>query len=330
VTDRPDRATPDSAAPGPGSDGGSPLARLLDRLDGFQQRHRSTAVLGATVAKYRDDRAGLLGNLLAYAAFLAVFPLVLVLLTLVEILLYGHQKAQQEVVDAALRQFPDIGQELHQNITGLSGRNSVLLIVLVVWLLYGCLRLSRSAQVLMATVWNVPRHLLPRFDRWLPRAVGFLAVLGVGFVAGGALAGIGSFGGLGPASALVGLAGSLVVNVGMFWAGFAIVVSVPGPRRSLWLGAVVAGVGWTALQFVDALLITRELRHYRTLYGTFATFVVLLWWIGLGTVLTAFAAELDVVVERRLWPRSFRAPVGPLPPDVPPEPGQSTRTGPEA
>lgn len=322
----PDPACASAPPSGHGRGPGRPGA--LDRLDAFQQRHRSTAVLGATVAKYRDDRAGLLGNLLAYAAFLAVFPLVLVLLTLVEILLLGHQKAQQEIVDAALRQFPDIGEELRHNITGLSGRNTVLLIVLVLWLLYGCLRLSRSAQVLMATVWGVPRDGLPRFDRWLPRAVGFLLVLGVGFVAGGALAGIGSFGGLGPASALVGLAGSLVVNVCMFWAGFAIVVSVPGPRRSLWLGAVVAGVGWTALQFIDAQLVTHELRHYQTLYGTFATFVVLLWWIGIGTVLTAFAAELDVVVERRLWPRSFREPVGPPPPEVPPEPGQSTSTGP--
>jgi YihY family inner membrane protein len=300
---------------------------VLDRLDAFQQRHRATAVVGGTAVKYRDDRAGLLANLLAYAAFLAVFPLVLVLLTLVEVLLFGHPTVQKEVVDAALRQFPDVGEELRSNITGLSGRNSVLLVVLVLWLVYGCLRLSRSAQVLMATVWSVPRSHLPRFDRWLVRAVGFLLVLGVGFVAGGALAGIGSFGGLGRASALVGFLGSLVVNIAMFWAGFALIVSVPGPRRSLWLGAVVAGVGWTVLQFLDAQLVTHELRHYRTLYGAFATFIVLLWWIGLGTVLTAFAAELDVVVERHLWPRSFRAPVGPPPAGAPPEPSQSTATG---
>ena len=102
---------------------------------------------------------------------------------------------------------------------------------------------------------------------------------------------------------------------------------MPGERRTLWLGAVVAGVGWTALQFVDAQLVAHELRHYQTLYGTFATFVVLLWWIGIGTVLTVFAAELDVVVERRLWPRSFRAPVGPPPAAAPPEPAQSTATG---
>jgi YihY family inner membrane protein len=308
-----------------GAPGGRPGA--LDRLDAFQQRHRGPALVGATVAKYRDDRAGLLANLLAYAAFLAVFPLVLVLLTLAEVLLFGHKAAQKEVVDAALRQFPDVGDELRQNITGLSGRNTVLLIVLVLWLLYGCLRLSRSAQVLMATVWGVPRDRLPGFVGWLPRAVGFLVVLGVGFVAGGALAGIGSFGGLGPASSLVGLVGSLGVNVLMFWAGFALILSVPDERRTLWLGAVVAGVGWTGLQFVDAQLVTHELRHYHSLYGTFATFVVLLWWIGIGTMITAFAAEFDVVVERRLWPRSFRDPVGPPPADAPPEPSQSTSTG---
>jgi len=278
----------------------------LARLDAYQQRHRVTALVAATVAKYTEDGAGRMANLLAYTAFLAVFPLLLVLLTLVEILLFGHPSAQKDVVDAALRQFPDVGDELRHNITGLTGRNTALLIVLALWLVYGCLRLSRSAQVLMATVWKIPRDRLPTFGRWLPRAVGFLLVLGVGFIAGGAIAGIGSFGGLGAASSLVGLAGSLLINIAMFWAGFAILVPRPEGSRGFWRGAVVAGVGWTVLQFVDAQLVTHELRHYRTLYGTFATFIVLLWWIGIGTVITAFAAELDCVVGRHLWPRSFR------------------------
>jgi membrane protein len=314
ATDAPDVA--DQPAHGPG---------WVVHLDEFQQRHRVTAVVGATMAKYRDDRANLLANLLAYAAFLSVFPLVLVLLTLAEILLFGHPTAQKDVVDAALRQFPDVGEELRANITGLSGRNAILIVILALWLVYGCLRLSRSAQVLMAAVWRVPRVDLPRFGRWLPRAVGFLAILGVGFVAGGALAGIGSFGGLGPASALVGFLGSLGVNIAMFWAGFAVIVSVPGTRRTLWLGAVVAGVGWTVLQFADAQLVTHELRHYRTLYGAFATFIVLLWWIGIGTVITAFAAEMDVVAERGLWPRSFRRATASSPSTSVPD--QSTITG---
>ena len=278
----------------------------LDRLDDRLQRHRVTAVVSAVLAKWYDDGAGRLANLLAYSAFLAVFPMLLILLTLVEIVLVGHKSAQQDVIDAALRQFPEIGSELRANINGLSHRSGVFLVVVLLWLVYGCLRLSRNAQVLMATVWSVPREALPTFWRWLPRAVGFLVILGLGFIAGGVISGVGTFGGLGPASALVGFAGSLVVNVAMFWGGFTVVLSAPERGRTMWRGAVVAGVGWTVLQFVDTLLVNHELRHYRTLYGTFATVIVLVWWIGLGTLLTAFAAELDVVVQRGLWPRSLR------------------------
>jgi YihY family inner membrane protein len=280
--------------------------RRLDRLDAFLQRHPATTLATATLAKWSDDSAGRLANLVAYSAFLAVFPLLLVLLTLAEVLLADHKAAQREVIDAALRQFPEIGTELAAHVNGLTGKNAVFLAVVIVWLIYGCLRLSRNAQTLMATVWGVHRDDLPTYGRWLPRAFGFLVILGVGFVAGGVLSGIGSFGGLGPASALVGFAASLAVNVAMFWAGYAILVSVPEPGRSLWRGALVAGIGWTVLQFASTQLVTHELRHYRTLYGTFASFIVLVWWIGLGTLLAAFAAELDVVVQRHLWPRSFR------------------------
>jgi YihY family inner membrane protein len=305
------------AAPtAPGTTAGTPAAAdpvppgWLDRFDDRLQRHRPTAVLSAVLAKWYDDGAGRLANLMAYSAFLAVFPLLLILLTLVEILLVGHKGAQQDVIDAALRQFPEIGSELRANINGLGDRSAVFLVVVLLWLVYGCLRLSRSAQILMATVWSVPREALPTFRRWLPRAVGFLVVLGVGFIGGGVLSGVGTFGGLGPASALVGFAASLGVNVAMFWAGFTVVLSVPEQGRTLWRGALVAGAGWTVLQFVDTLLVNHELRHYRTLYGAFATFIVLVWWIGLGTLVTAFAAELDVVVQRRLWPRSLRRGAG--------------------
>ena len=278
----------------------------LDRIDARLQRHRATAILSGVVAKWDEDGAGRMANLMAYSAFLAVFPLLLVLLTLAEVLLAGHRTIQKEVIDAAIRQFPEIGSELQSHVNGLTGKNTLFLIVAVVWLLYGSLRLSRNAQHLMATVWSVPRHDLPTYWRWLPRAIGFLAILGVGFIVGGALSGIGNFGGLGRASVLIGFAASLAVNVVMFWAGFAIVVSVPDRGGSLWRGGVVAGLGWTILQFAGTRLVTHELRHYSSLYGTFASVLVLVWWIGLGTLLTAFAIELDVVVQRRLWPRSFR------------------------
>ena len=47
-------------------------------------------------------------------------------------------------------------------------------------------------------------------------------------------------------------------------------------------------------------------------YGTFATVIGLLVWLHLIAQLTLYAAEINTVVVRRLWPRSLLGP-----PDAP-------------
>ena len=121
-------------------------------------------------------------------------------------------------------------------------------------------------------------------------------------------------------SGLVGFVAILVVNVAMYWGGFHLVVSLPG-RPRLWLAALVAGGGWSVLQFLGAQLISHQLRHLSNLYGTFATVLGLVWWIGLGATITVWAVELDCVVTRGLWPRSLRPrQPAPAPPDPAPAP----------
>ncbi len=282
------------------------ITAAVDRLDGWQQRRPSTAVPSAVVRKYSDDRAGQLTAQISHAAFLAVFPMLLVLLTLVGIVLDGHQGLQDDIINSALRQFPVIGSDLKRNIHELSTTNRWALAVGIVWLLYGSMKLSRSSQVMMASVWDIDRDDLPDFWHWIPRAAGFLAVLGVGFIVGGALAGLGAFGRLGSFSSWIGLALSLVVNVLMYWGAFAIVVRIPRQERAVWPGAVIGGVGWTLLQFAGAQLVNHQLRHLSNLYGTFATILGLIWWIALGAMITVYAAESNVVLTRHLWPRSIR------------------------
>ena len=288
---------------------GSTWARIeaaVDRIDALQQRHWAGAVPSAVVRKYSEDQAGRLAAQISHSAFLAVFPMLLVLLTVVGIFLHGHQSVQNQIIDSALRQFPVLGPDLRDNVHQLSTGNVVALVVGLVWLLYGSMRLSRSSQVMMAVVWGVDRDELPDFWHWIPRAAGFLVVLGVGFLGGGALAGLGAFGQLGSFSAWIGLALSLVVNIVMYWCAFAILVRLPEDAGRLWPGAVFGGVGWTLLQFAGAQLVSHQLRHLSNLYGTFATVLGLIWWIALGAMVTVYAAEFDVVLARHLWPRSFR------------------------
>jgi uncharacterized BrkB/YihY/UPF0761 family membrane protein len=257
------------------------------------------------VRKYSDDQAGRLTGQISHAAFLSVFPLLLVLLTVVGIVLDGHKPLQDDIINSALRQFPVIGSDLKNNLHELSTSNVLALTVGLIWLAYGSMKLSRSAQVMMAAVWGVGRHELPNFWHWIPRAAGFLVVLGVGFIAGGALAGLGAFGRLGSFSAWVGLVLSLVVNILMYWGGFAILVQLPKGERTVWPGAIFGGAGWTALQFTGVQLVNHQLRHLSNLYGTFATVLGLIWWIALGAMVTVYAAEFNVVLTRHLWPRSF-------------------------
>lgn len=233
--------------------------RAIDGIDVFQQRFRATAVPSAVLRKYSDDQAGRLAGQISHAAFLAVFPMLLVLLTLMGIVLAGHASLQDDIVNSALRQFPVLGPELRSNVHQLATDNKVALAVGLVWLLYGAMRLSRNSQVMMAVIWGVDRDELPDFWHWIPRGAAFLAIIGTGFVAGGALAGLGAFGQLGSSSALVGLGLSVVVNVGMYWGAFTILVRLPNGGDTVWPGAVFGGVGWTLLQFAGAQLVNHQL-----------------------------------------------------------------------
>jgi uncharacterized BrkB/YihY/UPF0761 family membrane protein len=80
------------------------------------------------------------------------------------------------------------------------------------------------------------------------------------------------------------------------------------PTRQLVAGAVVAGVAWQVLQAVGGFLVGHYLRHTSQVYGVFAIVLGLLFWLYLGARLTLYAAEVNVVAARRLWPRSLLQP----------------------
>jgi len=279
---------------------------VVDRLDGMQQRHPATAVPVAVVRKFSDDQGGRLAGQIAYSSLMSVFPLLLVLLTGLGIVLHSDSHLQDDIVNSAVRQFPVVGSDITNNVHQLSTGNALGLCVGLVWLIYGALRLSRSAEVMMATVWGVAREDLPGFWAWLPRAAGFLVVLGVGFIAAGALAGLGAFGGFGGYSVWIGLVGSFAVNIAMYWCAFRILLNVPPQHRVFWPGALLAGSVWTILQFAGAQLVAHQLKHLSALYGTFATVLGLMWWLALGATVSVYGAEFNLVVTRKLWPRSWR------------------------
>jgi hypothetical protein len=54
--------------------------------------------------------------------------------------------------------------------------------------------------------------------------------------------------------------------------------------------------------------VTRGLRNASPTYGVFAVVITLLSWLYLGSQLTLWAAEINVVLRYHLWPRSVTQP----------------------
>ena len=105
--------------------------------------------------------------------------------------------------------------------------------------------------------------------------------------------------------ALANLVSAAAVNVGLFLLAFRVLTPQQIPTRQLLAGALVAGVAWQVLQAVGGFLVGHYLRHTSQVYGGFAIVLGLLFWLYLGARLTLYAAEVNVVAARRLWPRSL-------------------------
>jgi len=106
---------------------------------------------------------------------------------------------------------------------------------------------------------------------------------------------------------VAGVAASALVNA-------AVPGRLPGPDgqeralRSLLPGAVVAALAWALLQWLGGWYVGRQLSRATNTYGTFGLVIGLLSWLYLAATVTLYAAELNAVLARRLWPRSLAPP----------------------
>jgi YihY family inner membrane protein len=278
------------------------LVRLLDRL---QLRLPPASYLFAVWQKYGDDQAGNLASLLAYYAFLSIFPLLLVLVTVLGIVLHNDPAAQQRVLHSALVDFPIIGDQLRNNIHSLN-RTGTGLVIGIVGTTLGARGLTMAVQNAFNTAWMIPFTRRPSFVGRNLRSLGLLLITGIAVTVTGALSGVASVGGHRGALITVGaIAASAALNAGFFVLGFRLAIAREVPWRCFARSACVAGLSWQVLLTVGSYLISHELRHAEAVYGLFGLVLGLLAWLHVQARLTLLVIEADVVRARQLWPRSL-------------------------
>jgi YihY family inner membrane protein len=285
----------------------NPIEKVIRGVDAFQQRHKATAFVFGLIKKYGDDNGGVLAANLAHSGFVSLFPLLLVLVTLLGLVASNDPAVRHQVLQAIAHQVPIIGNQLTGNAQELRRSSIIGLIVGLAVLIWGATGLAQAGLFTMMQVWNLPGPARPGYVPRLGRALVFLGVLGIGVVATTLLTSLGLYGhGSGP----LAVAGDILVpatNVGMFFLTFRVLTPKGVPTRRLVPGAVLGGLAWTAAQALGTYVVA-HFRHTDAIYGTFATVLVLMAWISLSVEITVYAAELNVVLARRLWPRSIVQP----------------------
>lgn len=281
------------------------LGRIRDAIDRFQRRYAPIAFLYGVFKKFGEDRAGQQAALLAYYGFFSLFPLLLVAVTLLGIVLRGDPELQDRLLDSALTQFPIIGDEIRENVHGLS-RGGIALFIGIAGALWGGLGGLKALQNSMDHVWDVPIRRQANTIRQIVRA---LMMLGVLFSFAGVSTGLTSIGSLTESLGVLGRGFTLglgaVVNFAVFALIFRLLTVADVSWRDVVPGAIVAGVSWSILQTVGNVLVERQLTNASALYGFFGIVLGLLSWMYIGAQLTLLAAEVNVVLNTRAWPRSL-------------------------
>jgi uncharacterized BrkB/YihY/UPF0761 family membrane protein len=286
----------------------NPIERGLRAVDTFQQGRRPLAFTFGVIKKFGDDSAGSLAALVAYYGFVSLFPLLLILITILGLVVTpGTENA---VVHSVLSQFPVVGSQLTgpKGIHALKAGSVAGLIIGLLGLLWGCQGITQAAQRAMATVWNVPGVVRPGFVPRLGRSAGFVAVLLLNVIVTTVLAGFAALGG----RAWYVRAGAgiitLLVDAGVYILAFRVLTPKTVQTRDLVPGAAAAGLAWAILQYFGTLLVGHQLRHSSQIYGYFGSILGLLAFLYLAAQISLYAAELNVVLARRLYPRSILQP----------------------
>jgi len=280
---------------------------MVGWLDGLQRRSRVAGFVIAVIYKFVDDQGSYLAALITYYAFVSLFPLLLLLTTILGVVLAGHPALQQQIMHSALSHFPVIGNQLDQP-RHLSG-GTVAVVVGIAGAVYGGLGAGQAVQHAMDTVWAVPRNVRPDPIRARIRSLLLLSVLGSALVATTLLSGLGhvsaAFGPVGGVG--VGLA-AVAVNAAVCLIGFRISTARELTYRQVAPGALVAAIMWQLVQWFGAMYVARVVKTASVTNSMFALVLGLLAFLYLTAATLVLCAEINAVLVDRLYPRALLTP----------------------
>lgn len=290
----------------------SPSKNLL-RIDAFQRKHRVLGFPIAVIYKFFDDSGAYLAALMTYYGFVSLFPLLLLLSTLLSFVLRNNPGLQQHIVDSAVGQFPLVGDQLKDPKRLSGGVGGV--VAGIAFATYGGLGVGQAVQYAMNTAWAVPRNERPnpifaRFRSLLLIGCAALVLLTTTVVS--ALGGLFSGGAAQImlwAIPIVTLVVNTLIFIGIYRHGSSRKLS---PLQVL-PGSILAALGWSLLQTYGFRYVAHVVRRASATNASgtnfiFATVLGLLAFIYLASLITVLCVQINVVLDKKLYPRALLTP----------------------
>jgi YihY family inner membrane protein len=276
---------------------------VANKLDKAQKATKPTSVAVATFKKFAEDKSTNLASMVAFWAFFSIFPLMMVMATVLGWVLPASTK--DTVLTHVASMFPLLDAKTIKGLTG----TWWALVVGAGTALWSGLAVVRTTQTAFNSVWEIPYHERPRLMEQILRSLWVLSTIGVGLVVTVLISGFvtSSSNGvnLGIAGRIGGYVIAVVLDVGLFVAAFRTLTDRDISTRDVLPGAIFSGLIFFVLEQLSAFIISRHLKSAQPTYGHFATVITILWWFYLQAIITLLGAQLNVVLKERLHPRSI-------------------------
>lgn len=281
------------------------ITKLTNQIDDYQQKHPVLAFPAAVVKRYGDDQAGRQAALITYYGFLALFPLLLVFITILGLVVSNNPELRSTISGEVYKYFPALASSLKDSVHTIKG-SGLALILEVSILLYGARGLAAVLQEAFNHVWHVDKDNRPGFISDNLRSFGMMAAVGLGIIIGAVLSyTLGTIFDFGIIGTILVTALNLALTFGLFLLVFRLGTSKIVSLHSLVLGAAIASIGLLVVQHFGGYIMSEQLPRLNSSYGSFALALGMMFWIYIQAQIIMYALEVTAVRTQNDWPKKL-------------------------
>lgn len=287
----------------------------MNAFDRAQRRYPALGLPIAVVYKFVEDQGLYLAAIIAFYGMFSLFPLLLLLSSLLGFALNNRPDLQAQIIEAALQFVPMLDEMfVRRQLTG----SGVSLAIGAIGALLGALGMGTAVQNAMNMVWSVPRHLRPNPILVRLRSMALLLVMLLFVLVSTALSQLApflsrfdpgqlDFAWVPAVNSGVGVVASFLVTVITFGLITRLAARTPLSFVERLPGALLGAVLWQLLQSAGAAYISVYVSRANIADSVFSSLIGVLLWIFLAGVVLVVALEFNVVLVDGLYPRSLGA-----------------------